>query len=59
MGVYEYIRTETDPTKLYDGIRAILKKLDEKGRYPEDWEIKRMQRAADARYLELTEGLKK
>jgi hypothetical protein len=55
MSVYEYIKTETDPTKLYDGIRAILTKMDARGRYPEDWEIKRMQRAADARYTELTE----
>ena len=56
MSVYEYIEKETDPTKLYDGIRAILQKMDERGRYPEDWIIKRIQRAADARYYELTEG---
>lgn len=53
MSVYEYIKTETDPRKLYDGIRAILRDLDAHGRYPQDWEIKRMQRAADARYIEL------
>lgn len=53
MSVYEYIRNETDPGKLYDGIREILQKMDARGRYPEDWEIKRMQRAADARYIEL------
>ena len=53
MNVYDYIKKETDPIKLYDGIRAILQKMYESGRYPQDWEIKRMQRAADARYLEL------
>lgn len=53
MSVYEYIKKETDPRKLYDGIRAILMEMDRRGRYPEDWQIKRIQRAADARYLEL------
>ena len=53
MSVYEYIKKETDPRKLYDGIRAILMEMDRCGRYPEDWQIKRIQRAADARYLEL------
>lgn len=54
MTVYEYIKTETDPAKLYDGIRAILTKMDTRGCYPEDREIKKMQRTADARYIELT-----
>ena len=54
MTVYEYIRTETDPTKLYNGIREILRELDRRGRYPEDWETKKIQRLADARYSELT-----
>ena len=58
MTVYEYIKAETDPAKLYDGVRAILQKLDARGRYPEDWEIKKMQRVADARYIELTEKTK-
>lgn len=53
MTVYQYIKNETDPAKLYDGIRAILREMDTRGRYPEDWEIKKMQRAADARYTEL------
>lgn len=53
MTVYRYIETETDPGKLYDGIRAILRDMDSRGRYPEDWEIKKMQRLADARYEEL------
>ena len=55
MKVFEYIKTEKDPKKLYDGIRAILQEMDARGKYPEDWTIKRIQRAADARYLELTE----
>lgn len=58
MTVYNYIKTETDPRKLYDGIRAILSELDARGRYPSDHVIKDMQRAADARYIELTEGAK-
>lgn len=58
MTVYEYIKTETDATKLYKGIRAILLDMDKKGKYPDDWEIKKMQRAADARYIALTGGTK-
>ena len=53
MTVYKYIKTETDSTKLYDGIRAILRDMDRRGRYPEDWEIKKIQRLADARAEEL------
>lgn len=55
MTVYQYIKTETDSTKLYDGIRAILREMDKRGRYPEDWEIKTIQRLADARAEELEE----
>ena len=55
MTVYKYIKTETDSTKLYDGIRAILRDMDRRGRYPEDWEIKKIQRLADARAEELRE----
>ena len=55
MTVYQYIKTETDSTKLYDGIRAILREMDRRGRYPEDWEIKKIQRLADARAEELME----
>lgn len=54
MNVYAYIKTETDPFKLYPGIREILKY---KRNYPEDWEIKHIQRLADARYEELTKNL--
>lgn len=54
MNVYEYIKKETDPLKLYPGIREILA---HKRTYPEDWEIKHIQRLADARYSELTKNL--
>lgn len=53
MTVYKYIKAETDAEKLYDGIRAILREMDKRGRYPEDWEIKKIQRLADARAEEL------
>ena len=56
MTVYQYIKNETDPAKLYSGIREILRKMDERGRYPEDRTIKKIQRLADARYTELTEA---
>lgn len=55
MTVYQYIKAETDSKKLYDGIRAILEEMDRRGRYPEDWEIKIIQRLADARAEELRE----
>lgn len=53
MTVYQYIKAETDAEKLYDGIRAILREMDKRGRYPEDWEIKKIQRLADAKAEEL------
>lgn len=56
--IYEYIKTETNPEKLYNGIRAIVSDMDKKGMYPDDWEIKKIQRAADARYIALTGGTK-
>lgn len=56
MTPYEYIRTETDPSKLYAGVRAILTEMDACGKYPEDWEIKKLQRLADVKYYELTTG---
>ena len=54
----KYIETATDHKKIYDDIRAILKEAADKetflkSYYPEDWQIKRIQRAADAKYLEL------
>ena len=53
MTVYEYINKETDPEKLYSGIRAILTKLDQSGKYPSDHVIKKIQRLADKRYIEI------
>ena len=32
MTVYQYIKTETDRKKLYNGIRAILEEMDRRGR---------------------------
>lgn len=48
-----YIESATNADSLYDDIRKILSQDDE--RYPEDWEIKRLQRLADAKYSELRE----
>lgn len=59
MTVYQYIEQETNPARLYDGIRAILKEMDSRGRYPEDWTIKDIQRKADAKYSELTRSATK
>ncbi len=56
MNVYQVIENCTDASALYSGVRDILEKLDRKGRYPEDWEIKNIQRKCDAKYAELTEG---
>lgn len=53
MTVYSYIENETDPSKLYEGIRSILGEMDRRGKYPEDWEVKKIQRLADARYEKL------
>ena len=33
MTVYQYIKTETDRKKLYNGIRAILEEMDERGKW--------------------------
>jgi hypothetical protein len=53
MTVYQYINKETDPEKLYPGIRAMLTKMAERGTYPEDHVIKKIQRLADKRYVEI------
>ena len=45
--IERYIANETDPRRLYDGVRE---RLARRMNYPEDWEIKRLQRLADARY---------
>lgn len=54
----KYIENATDPDKLYEDIRNILHEAIEKSTmlydcYPEDYKIKRIQRAADAKYIEL------
>ena len=54
----EFIRNATNPDTLYNGLRAILKEAVEKSTplkdyYPEDYQIKALQRAADAKYIEL------
>lgn len=49
----DYIEKATTAAGFYDAIRAILKEADQRGKYPEDWHIKTIQRAADAKYLEL------
>ena len=56
MNVFQYIEQETNPARLYDGIRAILAEMDARGKYPQDWTIKQIQRAADYKYSQLTEG---
>lgn len=53
MTVYGYIKTETDKSRLYQGIREILEDMDKRGKYPEDWEIKKIQRLADEKYAQI------
>jgi hypothetical protein len=55
----EYIKNAKNPDTLYNDIRTILKEADEKTTvlkdyYPSDYQIKTIQRAADAKYIELT-----
>lgn len=55
----EYIKNAKEANSLYNDIRAILKEADEKTTvlkdyYPSDYQIKTIQRAADAKYIELT-----
>ncbi len=47
----QFIRNATDHKTLYEKIREILN-VDE-WHYPEDWEIKELQRMADTKYIEL------
>lgn len=54
----EFIANATDHATLYDGVRAILLEAVEKSTllkdlYPADHLIKKIQRAADAKYIEL------
>lgn len=49
----EFIKNATSPAGFYDKIREILKDA-----FIEDWDIKQLQRLADAKYYELTRGVK-
>lgn len=55
----EYIKNAKKADALYNDIRAILTEAVEKSTilkdfYPSDYQIKTIQRAADAKYIELT-----
>lgn len=57
----EFIETATTTAGLYEGIRAILTEAMErstmlKDLYPEDHLIKKIQRAADEKYIKLKEA---
>lgn len=49
----KYIANASDPKRLYDDIRRILSEAGDRD-YPEDHQIKRLQRLADAKHKELT-----
>ena len=54
----KFIENATSTEGFYDGIRDILKEAMKKetllhNTYPEDWQIDRLQRMADAKYTEL------
>lgn len=53
---WNFIAACKDAGELYAGLRAILREADERGKYPEDWHIRALQRAADHKYEQLTEG---
>lgn len=53
-----FIESATGTDGFYDGIRDILREAMKKetpmnNTYPQDWQIKRLQRMADAKYSEL------
>ena len=53
-----FIKNATSIDGFYEGIRAIMDEAAEKetpfkSYYPEDWQIKQLQRLADAKYSEL------
>lgn len=55
----EYIKNAKNANALYNDIRALLKEAAAKSTilkdfYPSDYQIKTIQRAADAKYMELT-----
>lgn len=56
-----YIKNAKNADTLYNDIKAILKEAMDKTTllkdfYPSDYQIKTIQRAADAKYIELTEA---
>lgn len=60
--VVKFINNATSVEGFWEGIKAILKQAMDaetplKNTYPEDWQIKKLQRTADAKYLELTKAL--
>ena len=59
-----FIENTTSTEGFYDGIRDILRQAMEaetplKNTYPEDYQIKRLQRMADAKYSQLENALQK
>ena len=60
--VVKFIENATSTEGFYDGIRDILRQAMEaetplKNTYPEDYQIKRLQRMADAKYSQLENAL--
>lgn len=53
MSVYSVINNATNYKTLHNEVRAVLEKLDKRGQYPEDYQIKRIQAAIDNKYNEL------
>jgi hypothetical protein len=47
-----FIRNATNAETIYEGVRNILR--NDLRNYPEDWQIKNLQREADSKYEELT-----
>lgn len=59
--MYELYKKRKNADTLYNDIRAILQDAMNKTTllkdfYPSDYQIKTLQRAADAKYIELTEA---
>lgn len=54
--IFATISGAVDPVTMYARIREQLTEMERAGRYPSDWVIKGIQRAADRRYIELIGG---
>lgn len=52
--IKQYIEHCANPEELYPAVRNMLTVLDGKGRYPEDREVKELQRLCDSKHCELT-----